>query len=213
MRNGADKTTTLRVLLGLVAPTSGHAVIWGKPYRELGGRQRRVGAVLEASGFHPGRTVTDHLRVRCAATGAGRSRIGAVLAQTGMGELAQFADHAVVIDRGLLVSAGPVTELVKAARLAVAVVAAMTGLAVALIGVLEAVTAGTRKGMEIPSLATAGGLRDNLASTGFALLAAALLGVMITSGESGSRHSRCPHHRPPRHHLNATGRTGALGTG
>ena len=65
-------------------------------------------------------------------------------------------------------------------------VAAMTGLAVALtalIGVLEAVTSGTGKGMAIPSLATAGGLRDNLASTGFALLAAALLGVVITSGE------------------------------
>jgi ABC-2 type transport system permease protein len=65
-------------------------------------------------------------------------------------------------------------------------VAAMTGLAVALtalIGVLEAVTAGTGKGMAIPSLATASGLRDNLASTGFALLVAALLGVSITSGE------------------------------
>lgn len=65
-------------------------------------------------------------------------------------------------------------------------VAGMTGIAVvltALIGVLEAATAGTGKGMAIPSLATAGGLRDNLASTGFALLIAALLGVLITSGE------------------------------
>lgn len=65
-------------------------------------------------------------------------------------------------------------------------VAGMTGLAVALtalIGVLEAVTAGTGKGMAIPSLATAGGLRDNLASTGFALLIAALLGVSIASSE------------------------------
>jgi ABC-2 type transport system ATP-binding protein len=189
--NGAGKTTTLRVLLGLVRPTSGRATIWGKPYRELGARRPRVGAVLEASGFHPGRTVADHLRVRCAAAGAGRSRIGAVLAETGMGELAgrragtlslgerqrlglagallgepevlildepangldpagvlwlrsflrrlgdqgrtvlvsshilaeaaQFADHAVVINRGRLVSAGPVTELVKAARQAVVV--------------------------------------------------------------------------------------------
>jgi ABC-2 type transport system ATP-binding protein len=76
------------MLLGLVAPTSGQAVIWGKPYRELGSRRRRVGAVLEASGFHPGRTVADHLRVRCAATSAERSRIGAVLAETGMDELA-----------------------------------------------------------------------------------------------------------------------------
>ena len=65
-------------------------------------------------------------------------------------------------------------------------VAAMTGLAVALtalIGVLEAVTAGTGKGMAIPSLATAGGLRDNLAATGFALLVAALLGVAVASSE------------------------------
>jgi hypothetical protein len=65
-------------------------------------------------------------------------------------------------------------------------VAGMTGLAVALtalIGVLEAVSAGTGKGMAIPSLAMAGGLRDNLASTGFALLVAALLGVSIASGE------------------------------
>jgi hypothetical protein len=65
-------------------------------------------------------------------------------------------------------------------------VAGMTALAVvltALIGALEAVTAGTGKGMAIPSLATAAGLRDNLASTGFALLAAALLGVLSASGE------------------------------
>jgi len=65
-------------------------------------------------------------------------------------------------------------------------VAGMTGLAVALttlIGVLEAITAGTGKGMAIPSLATVGGLRDNLASTGFALLIAALLGVVSASGE------------------------------
>src|SRR5579863_4091280 len=86
--NGAGKTTTLRMLLGLVAPTSGQALIWGKPYRELGERRRWVGAVLEASGFHPGRTIADHLRVRCAATGAARSRIGAVLAETGMSALA-----------------------------------------------------------------------------------------------------------------------------
>jgi ABC-2 type transport system ATP-binding protein len=86
--NGAGKTTTLRVLLGLVRPTSGQATIWGKPYRELGEPRRRVGAVLEASGFHPGRTVADQLGVRCAATGAARSRIGAVLAETGLGELA-----------------------------------------------------------------------------------------------------------------------------
>ena len=65
-------------------------------------------------------------------------------------------------------------------------VAGMTGIAAALtalIGILEAVTAGTGTGMAIPSLATAGGLRDNLASPGFALLIAGLLGVVSASGE------------------------------
>jgi ABC-2 type transport system ATP-binding protein len=184
--NGAGKTTTLRMLLGLVRPTSGQALIWGRPYQELRGRRHRVGAVLEASGFHPGRTVIDHLRVRCAAAATGPSRIAVVLAETGMAELAgrragtlslgqrqrvglaaallgdpevlildepangldpagvlwlrgflrrlgeegrtvlvsshilaevaQFADHAVVIDRGRLVSARPVADLVRAAR-------------------------------------------------------------------------------------------------
>jgi ABC-2 type transport system ATP-binding protein len=86
--NGAGKTTTLRMLLGLVRPDSGQATIWGRRYAELGGRRRAVGAVLEASGLHPGRTVRDHLRVRCAVTGISRSRADAVLEVTGLAELA-----------------------------------------------------------------------------------------------------------------------------
>ena len=86
--NGAGKTTTLRMLLGLVRPDSGQAVIWGQRYAGLGERRRKVGAVLEASGLHPGRTVRDHLRVRCAAAGIARPRIDAVLGATGLGGLA-----------------------------------------------------------------------------------------------------------------------------
>ena len=61
--NGAGKTTTLRCLLGLAAPTSGRALIGGHEYRELPSPRRRVGAMLESTGFHPARTGRNHLRV------------------------------------------------------------------------------------------------------------------------------------------------------
>jgi ABC-2 type transport system ATP-binding protein len=60
--NGAGKTTTLRMILGLAHPTSGTATIDGRPYRALPDAARTVGAVLERSGFHPGRRARDHLR-------------------------------------------------------------------------------------------------------------------------------------------------------
>jgi ABC-2 type transport system ATP-binding protein len=82
--NGAGKTTTLRMLLGLVTPTAGTATIAGRPYRELPDPARRVGAVLEASGFHPGRSARDHLRVLATAAGLDPRRVGEVLEQTGL---------------------------------------------------------------------------------------------------------------------------------
>jgi ABC-type Na+ transport system ATPase subunit NatA len=87
--NGAGKTTTLRMLLGLVAPTSGTATIGGRPYRELADPARRVGAVLEASGFHPGRTARDHLRVLVTAAGLDQGRVDLVLEQTGLAAAAR----------------------------------------------------------------------------------------------------------------------------
>jgi ABC-2 type transport system ATP-binding protein len=82
--NGAGKTTTLRMLLGLVAPTSGSATVGGRPYRELPDPLRRVGAVLEAGGFHPGRTARDHLRVLATAAGLAQGRVDQVLDQVGL---------------------------------------------------------------------------------------------------------------------------------
>jgi ABC-2 type transport system ATP-binding protein len=63
--NGAGKTTTLRMLLGLVAPNAGTATIGGQRYAELHRPNDLVGAVLESSSFHPGRSGRNHLRVYC----------------------------------------------------------------------------------------------------------------------------------------------------
>ena len=59
--NGAGKTTTLRMLLHLVEPTSGRAFVFGRRYQDLERPAARVGAVLEAADFHPGRSGRDHL--------------------------------------------------------------------------------------------------------------------------------------------------------
>ena len=77
--NGAGKTTTLRTLLGLAAPDSGRALVFGKPYAELERPALRVGAVLEATDFHPGRTGRDHLRSLAVAAELPDSRVDAVL--------------------------------------------------------------------------------------------------------------------------------------
>ncbi len=61
--NGAGKSTTLRMLLGLVAPSSGTATFDGQRYDELPEPVRTVGALLEASGWHPGRTALAQLRM------------------------------------------------------------------------------------------------------------------------------------------------------
>ncbi len=77
--NGAGKSTTLRMLLGLAKPTLGHATIFGMPYRELEEPALRVGAVLEATDFHPGRSGRDHLRMLSRAVGLPDKRADDVL--------------------------------------------------------------------------------------------------------------------------------------
>jgi ABC-2 type transport system ATP-binding protein len=87
--NGAGKTTTLRMLLGLVTPTSGTARIDGRPYRELADPVHHVGAVLEASSFHPGRSARNHLRVVATAAGLPLARADQVLEQVGLAAAAR----------------------------------------------------------------------------------------------------------------------------
>jgi ABC-2 type transport system ATP-binding protein len=77
--NGAGKTTTLRLLLGLAEPDAGEALVFGRRYRELDDPARRVGAVLESSDFHPGRSGRDHLRALALAAEIPPSRVEEVL--------------------------------------------------------------------------------------------------------------------------------------
>lgn len=86
--NGAGKTTALRILLGLVTPTAGTTTVGGTPYRELHRPTSVVGAVLESSGFHPGRRARDHLRVLALTSGAPLARVEPVLAHVGLAEAA-----------------------------------------------------------------------------------------------------------------------------
>jgi ABC-2 type transport system ATP-binding protein len=82
--NGAGKTTTLRMVLNLVTPTAGGATIGGHRYADLVDPLRHVGAVLEASSAHKGRTGRNHLRVICATAGFPMRRVDEVLALVGL---------------------------------------------------------------------------------------------------------------------------------
>ena len=77
--NGAGKSTTLRMLLGLARPTHGRATIFGSPYEQLETPALRVGAVLEATDFHPGRSGRDHLLSLSRAVGLPDARVDEVL--------------------------------------------------------------------------------------------------------------------------------------
>jgi ABC-2 type transport system ATP-binding protein len=73
--NGAGKSTTLRILLGLIHPLRGDATIDGVHYDKLDDPSGRVGAMLEDTSFHPGRSGENHLRVLATAGGHSQSRV------------------------------------------------------------------------------------------------------------------------------------------
>jgi ABC-2 type transport system ATP-binding protein len=82
--NGSGKTTTLRMILNLVTPTNGTATIGGAHYPDLERPLDVVGAVLEASSAHKGRTGRNHLRILCAAGGYPDRRADEVLDLVGL---------------------------------------------------------------------------------------------------------------------------------
>src|SRR6266498_2551275 len=87
--NGAGKSTTMRVILGLDAPTRGSATVNGKPYREHAAPLREVGALLEARSGHPGRSAYSHLLALAQTNGIRRSRVDEVVDAVGLREVAR----------------------------------------------------------------------------------------------------------------------------
>lgn len=83
-RNGAGKSTTMRCLLGLTAPTSGRATVGGRDYRDLDDPLATVGVILEHDAFHPARTGRRHLRWLADVAGASDERIDEVLGLVGL---------------------------------------------------------------------------------------------------------------------------------
>ncbi len=86
--NGAGKTTTMRIILGLDAPTSGTALVDGRRYQQIVRPLRQVGALLDATAVHSGRTAHDHLLSLARSNHLGRSRVTQVLELTGLSAVA-----------------------------------------------------------------------------------------------------------------------------
>ncbi|SFJ18574.1 ABC-2 type transport system ATP-binding protein [Streptosporangium canum] len=86
--NGAGKSTTMRVILGLETPGTGTALVGGRPYGSLKEPMREVGALLDAGAVHGGRSAAAHLWCLARSNGIGRGRVGEVLEQVGLAEVA-----------------------------------------------------------------------------------------------------------------------------
>ncbi|MFC8230956.1 ATP-binding cassette domain-containing protein [Streptomyces sp. NPDC057287] len=82
--NGAGKSTTMRMLLGLDAPTGGRSTIGGRDYTTHPAPLTEVGALLEARSVHPGRTAFNHLMALAHTHGIPRSRVEHVLDLAGL---------------------------------------------------------------------------------------------------------------------------------
>jgi ABC-2 type transport system ATP-binding protein len=82
--NGAGKSTTMRMVLGLDAPTSGTVSVNGHRYADSPAPLREIGALLDAHAIHPGRSARDHLRWMAASNGIPTTRVGEVLELVGL---------------------------------------------------------------------------------------------------------------------------------
>ncbi len=87
--NGAGKSTTMRMIIGLDAPTAGSVTVNGKPYASHRAPLHEVGALLEARSMHTGRTAYNHLRALAQTSGIHRSRVEEVIEMVGLTEVAR----------------------------------------------------------------------------------------------------------------------------
>jgi ABC-2 type transport system ATP-binding protein len=87
--NGAGKSTTMRLILGLDAPTAGSVTVNGQPYPNFRRPLLQVGALLEAKAVHPGRSAYQHLRCLAMSNGIGRRRVDEVLQLVGLASVAR----------------------------------------------------------------------------------------------------------------------------
>jgi ABC-2 type transport system ATP-binding protein len=86
--NGAGKSTTMRMIIGLDAPTSGSVTVNGKAYAGHGAPLHEVGALLEAKAVHNGRSARNHLRVLAATCGISLRRVDELLDLVGLSDVA-----------------------------------------------------------------------------------------------------------------------------
>jgi ABC-2 type transport system ATP-binding protein len=87
--NGAGKSTTMRLILGLDAPSAGRAIVNGKQYRDHPAPLREVGAVLEARSIHPGRSAYNHLLALAQTHGITRRRVNDLIDMVGLHDVAK----------------------------------------------------------------------------------------------------------------------------
>ncbi|MEV6056164.1 ATP-binding cassette domain-containing protein [Streptomyces sp. NPDC052107] len=87
--NGAGKSTTMRMIVGLDAPTSGSVSVNGHRYARHQAPLQEVGALLEAKSIHPGRSAYNHLRALALTHGIPRRRVDEVVELAGLGSVAK----------------------------------------------------------------------------------------------------------------------------
>ncbi len=87
--NGSGKSTTMRIIAGLDRPTSGRALVDGRPYAAHAAPLQQVGLLLEARAVHTSRSARDHLRALAATHGIARGRVDEVIALTGLQDVAR----------------------------------------------------------------------------------------------------------------------------